>query len=307
MRSRLLAALLTVLGASFGQTGTPQFEVASVKPAGPFVPGSGGGMRGGPGTGDPGRVTFSRATLSDLISQAYDVWSDQVTGPDWLNDRMSNVYTVTATMPPGTTKDEFRLMLRNLLEERFHLALHHETQARQGYELVVGPGGPKLKPWTPPTEATPSPAQPDSRGIPRPAGQGTTISFRMSTSGAPSPIRMSLRETMDGFCRGLGSNINVSMGLPLGSPQPRVVNKTGLPGIYEFTLEFAGSILMPGSLPPPVTAGQPEAPTAADPTEGAPNLFTAVEKQLGLKLQKVKEVPVDVLVIDRAEKVPTEN
>ncbi len=305
MRSRMISAILAVCAAALAQTSaSPKFEVASVKPAGPFVPGSGGGMRGGPGTSDPGRVTFPRATLSDLIGQAYDVWSDQVSGPDWLNDRMSNVYTVTATMPPGTSKEDFRLMLRNLLEERFHVALHHESQSRPGYELVVGPGGPKLKPWTPPDAASPSPAQ---SGSPRPAGPGVTISFRMSTSGAPSPIRMSLRETMDGFCRGLGSNINTSMGLPLGSPQPRVVNKTGLPGLYEFTLEYAGSILMPGSLPPPVATGQPEVPAAADPTEGAPNLFAALEKQLGLKLQKVKEVPVDVLVIDKAEKVATEN
>ena len=57
------------------------FDAASLKLAGPLVPGSQTIWRGGPGTDDPGRFTMPRATLSQLIQQAYDVWSDQVTGP----------------------------------------------------------------------------------------------------------------------------------------------------------------------------------------------------------------------------------
>ena len=94
----------------------------------------------------------------------------------------------------------------------------------------------------------------------------------------------------------------------MGSPQPRVVDRTGLTGIYEFTLEFAGTMpLAPGIVPSAPPADDAGMPIANDPGEGLPNIFTAVEKQLGLKLVKVKDVPVDVLIVDSADKVPTEN
>jgi uncharacterized protein (TIGR03435 family) len=54
-------------------------------------------------------------------------------------------YTISATFPPDTTLAQFQLMLQNLLAERFHLALHHETRASPGYDLVILPGGTKLK------------------------------------------------------------------------------------------------------------------------------------------------------------------
>jgi uncharacterized protein (TIGR03435 family) len=287
-----VAVFLAVCRLTFGQAADSKltFEVASLKPASPPVPGAGGGMRGGPGTADPGRVTFPRATLADLVTIAYDVWSDQITGPDWITNRGEDVYTVTATMPPTTTMDQFRLMLQNLLAERFHLVLHHETQTRAGYELVVANGGPKIKEWTPVADAPPS-----------------KHAFTMFTPGRPAPIRMTIRDSMAGFCRGLGANINMSNGMPMGSPQPRVVDRTRLTGIYEFTLEFAGTVVMSGAMPSAPRGGETGAPVASDPGDGTPNIFTAVEKQLGLKLQKIKNVSVDVLIVDRADRVPTEN
>ena len=119
-----------------------------------------------------------------------------------------------------------------------------------------------------------------------------------------APIRMSHRETMAMFCRGLGADINMSNGTPIGSPQARVVDKTGLSGTYEFTLEFAGSM---GMMPSAPAGSEPGTPLASDPTEGARDIFTAVEKQLGLKLVKVKDIPVDILTVENADKVPTAN
>ena len=149
------------------------FEAASVKPAGPFVPGEMRGMRGGPGTGDPGRITIARATLSDLLARAYDVWLDQISGPAWLNDSSAYAYRIDATLPPNTTTERFRLMLQNLLAERFHLRLHHETKARPGYELVVASGGPKLKEWDPTTNAAAGKFGVDANGFPTlPPGAG---------------------------------------------------------------------------------------------------------------------------------------
>ena len=149
----IVVLFLTAILAAQAADSKLTFEAASVKPAGPFVPGEMGGMRGGPGTGNPGRITIARATLTNLLTRAYDVWFDQVSGPAWLNDGSAYAYRIDATLPPNTTMEQFRLMLQNLLAERFHLRLHHETKLRPGYELVVASGGPKLKEWNPATSA----------------------------------------------------------------------------------------------------------------------------------------------------------
>jgi len=81
-----------------------------------------------------------------------------------------------------------------------------------------------------------------------------------------------------------------------------VVDRTGLTGTYEIRLEFSDGLRTPSLQ----AGGETGAPVASDPGE-APSIFTALEKQLGLKLQRVKDVAVDVLVIDNADKVPTEN
>ena len=86
----------------------------------------------------------------------------------------------------------------------------------------------------------------------------------------------------------------------MNSAQPRVVDRTGLTGAYEFTLEFAGAMVVPGAAPP-----SPQ-DAAADPVD-LPNIFVAVQKQLGLKLVKVNNVPVDMLIVDNADKIPTAN
>ena len=93
-----------------------------------------------------------------------------------------------------------------------------------------------------------------------------------------------------------------------------VNDSTGLTGKYDFELTFApatngvdfmGRGLMPGPLPRP-PGGGPGAPEAALPDDSAPSIFSAVQDQLGLKLES-KKGPVDTLVIDHIEKTPTEN
>jgi uncharacterized protein (TIGR03435 family) len=290
-----LAIVLAACGVAFGQGADPKltFEVASVKQAGAPVRGQGFGVQGGPGTSDPGRITYSRASLGQLVAQAYDVMSDQILGPEWLTDFTNAAYTVTATMPADTTRAQFRIMMQNLLAERFRLKVHRETQLRAGYELTVAPGGLKVKPWVPADAAASE-------------GRQSMMSVMMTTSGRPAPVRLKLRETMEEFCRGLGGHINASNGIPMGGPQPRVVDKTGLPGIYEFALEFAGVMFRP-TAPSVPASSEAGAPAASDPGDGVPNLFKAVEEQLGLKLVKVKDVSVEVIVVDQVDKVPTEN
>ena len=74
----------------------------------------------------------------------------QLSGPKWIGD-YSALFDLTATLPPNTSNQQFQVMLRNLLTERFHLILHHETKAFPGYQLVVANGGPKLKESSPDT------------------------------------------------------------------------------------------------------------------------------------------------------------
>jgi uncharacterized protein (TIGR03435 family) len=112
---------------------------------------------------------------------------------------------------------------------------------------------------------------------------------------------------MEVICRMLGQQISRSNGDPVSGPQPRVIDQTGLPGIYEFTLRFTLAAARRETMPPASAGGEASVPGASDPTGNAIDVFAALEQQLGLKLQKVNAVPVDVLVIDSADKVPTEN
>ena len=134
-----------------GQT----FDAASVKLTGPDVqqPFT---ITGGPGTNDPG-LFRARITMYSLLAKAFDVSTDQITGPAWLRDVAYN-YTLVATMLPNTTKKQFHKMLQNLLVERFHLVFHRETRDFPGYELVVDKGGPKFKEVIPTKDANPGEA-----------------------------------------------------------------------------------------------------------------------------------------------------
>ena len=280
---------------------SPEFEVASVKRSAPPSLGSGmrAGSRGGPGTSDPGQVTYNNVTLKNLLMTAYGVKIYQISGPGWLDTER---YDIVAKMPPGATKEQFALMLQNLLASRFKMTLHHETKNLPLYELVVAKNGPKLKqsvddPNAPPPPPPGTMPAMGKDGVPRvpPGGAmmtGMNGSFRMGAN----------KQSMSKLAEMLTNQV--------GSP---VVDKTGLTGEYDYTLEFSPEGLpgggMPAGLglvgpPPPGAGGPPAANAAGDPN--APSLFTALQQQLGLKLEQ-KKGPLDLLVIDRAEKAPTEN
>ena len=144
-------SLLTAAGQ--GTADTPEFEVASVKPADirdrgplPFLPAPVAelmGFDGGPGTHDPGRIDYHGVSLKMLLARAYKLKSDQISGPGWLG---SERYTIEAKLPPGTDADQLRLMLQKLLAERFRISLHREMKETPVYRLKVAKNGPLLKP-----------------------------------------------------------------------------------------------------------------------------------------------------------------
>lgn len=308
--TRLAAIAAFCANAAFSQTAkTPEFDAASVKPAAPQGDGRMMvGMRGGPGTGDVGHATFTNMSLMNLITKAYDVKEYQVTGPSWLG---AERYDLETTEPADTTKEQFGLMLQKLLADRFHLTLHHESKEFQGYELVVTKGGSKLKESSPedaafdPAKAGP-PSEPgrggplklDAKGFIPLDHPGMLMRFQMNPKGGAIAHMSARAQTLDRLSEMLGNEVK----------RP-VVDKTGLKGKYDFTLEYAAENLpMPGGGPPPPgpPPSGPPAAAAENPDDLAPTITTAIQQQLGLRLD-AKKIQLDVLIIDKADKVPTEN
>jgi uncharacterized protein (TIGR03435 family) len=276
-----LSVLCTLAGlVSLGQS--PTFEVASVKRSTPPPQGARvffGPARGGPGTPDPSQITWTYARLRDLLMTAYDVKEYQVSGPDWLT---SERYDIAVKVPEGATGEQVRLMWQNLLAERFSMKLHHESKEFQVEELVIGKGGPKLKATAldPAALTAPGPPTHDKNGELTGPGNDTTITpnGEAHTVAKGQPL----------------SNLTAMLWRLLSRP---VIDKTGLTGRYDFNLDFKMDLRAMG-------------PAAAAPGDNAPDagsdITSAVEQQLGLRLVAAKAL-LDVLVIDRAEKVPTDN
>ena len=258
---RLALAVFAVAAAS-AQT----FEVVSIKLSGPK---SVVGWEGGPGSKSPERYTYGQATLQTLIITAYDVQDFQISSKIPL-DR--DKFDLTAKMPPSTKKDQFRAMLRNVLADRFHLKTHTESREFPAYELVIAKSGPRLK-----EAGSDTPLPPE--GFPQlPAGKpGITASNTVSNGYAIT--RTTARQVP----------ISLLVRLLRRPGEPPVIDRTGLQGTYDFTLEYAQET--------------PNVDTAAAP---APILASAIQQQLGLQLVR-KKLPFDVVVVDSVDRVPTEN
>jgi uncharacterized protein (TIGR03435 family) len=290
---------ITIAMGAFAQTPAPEkaaFEVASIKPSEPPVPGRGMmmGSNGGPGTKDPGIYRCTNCNLPMMIAQAYDIKFFQLTYPKWMDDVR---FEINAKVPAGATKAQLRLMLQDLLAERFKLALHHDTKEMQVYDLVVAKGGPKLVEHVDKKEETEDTAPPRGGGRgPNLDGDGYPI-IPKSCKGCIMMVgsgkaRMSLQDsTMADLVDMLASQVNKI-----------VYDATGLKGKYDISLTYQ---MQMGGPRGGGAAAAPERPSDVDSDMGIP-LVGAIQPQLGLRLES-KKGPVDMLVIDHAEKAPTEN
>lgn len=92
-------------------------------------------LRGGPGSRDPGRIDWTRVTLTGLLVRTYGLRRDQIAGPGWLDRER---YDIAAKLPPGTDQDRFRQMLQTLLSERFQIQSHRESHISAVYRSLVG-------------------------------------------------------------------------------------------------------------------------------------------------------------------------
>ena len=255
-----IALAMLLLAAASAQS----FEAASVKMSQDQR--ARGKMAGGPGTGDPGQITYTNALLTSVLLRAYNLKTYQLGAPDWMSSRR---YDILAKVPPDTTPEQFRHMLQNLLIERFHMAVHQETQPLQGFELVIARGGTKLK--------TAAAAPPETDGLVlMEAVRGRAVVSQLKAQAQP------LSQLVE--------RLSQEFRMP-------ILDHTGLTALYDFTLEFAPQA--PGAAPPAEVTSEVN-------NDAAPNLMTAVSDQLGLKLNPAK-MPAEVLIVDRADPVPVEN
>lgn len=175
------------------QNAQPAYEVASIKPNN-----SASGSSSSHET--QGQIVMTNQSLKRLIERAYDVKPFQVTGPDWLE---AVHFDITAKYPPDAKRDDRLLMLRTLLEDRFRLAVHHESKDMPGYALVVAKNGFKLKPVEP------------GRASSNSEGNGLVRTL--------TGTKLSMAQLADFMARTLAEI---------------VVDKTGIDGVYDFRLRW---------------------------------------------------------------------
>jgi uncharacterized protein (TIGR03435 family) len=313
-----VAALPALVSAQFlGPAGPPadpnaQFEAASIKP---FDASGSGPVRM---MMAPGRMEASGVPARLLLRQALRVQDYQILNvPDWANTER---YSIVAKAPDGASPAGMPTMMTNLLKDRFKMVTHSETRELPIFNLVLarpdGRLGPSLKPTSPECQAElkarlggPGPgraggaAGPGGPGGPgAPGGPGGAAGF--GRAGGPPPPPDFNQPSPCGSMRMGGGLANASgqqiaqlvTMLAQFSGRP-VVDKTGLTGQYDFDLKWSPD---PGQGAGPLGPPPPGAPAPqVDPD--APNLYTAVQEQLGLKLENAKG-PVDVVVVDRFER-----
>jgi bla regulator protein BlaR1 len=260
------------------------FDVASIKPADPsqrrvsiqFLPG--------------GTFRASGVTLKFLIQDAYDVREFQVSGaPGWSGSEKYDITAKVDDASPNTALkndpskmtteqrqtffEQQRQRIQALLADRFQLKVHRETKEMPIYALVPAKNGPKLKASqadVPPKEGFDGSGQPRGPGIRVGRGQITAVMM---------PLQF------------LAQTLSQQLGRA-------VLDKTGLTGDYDFMLQWTADQGQSAGL----SAEPKDSPPAPD---SGPSIFTAIQEQLGLRLDSEKG-PVDILVIDRVEK-PSEN
>lgn len=250
----------------------PSFEVATVKPS------AADDIRSGPGPLPGGRVTARSVTLKMLMAVAYDVREENISGgPNWIATDRWNIEARPGegSMPPGNWPEfleadqPLTLMLQSLLEDRFQLKVRREAKEAPVYILSVAKNGARMK----------LSAGQDTvgRGVPR------------------GSMRLNPRA---GYLAGNGIAVAKLAGIlsepgVLGRP---VIDRTLMDGLYDFILEWSPE---PG--PGPVAPGVSDPPPAQSTDISGPSIFTAIQEQLGLKLESSKG-PVAVLVVDSVQK-----
>ena len=310
MKKRVVVCVvlaLAIAGVSvFAQSQTPAapatFEVTSVKPSDPNA--SSGLPFSMPSVRPQGAggIAASNIPLRMLVRMAYGLQDFQIVGgPPW---QMTSKFDITAKAPEGTTKAPAELlpMMKALLADRFKLKTHTETRELPVYALVIARSDGKLGADIKPSSSDCSPADTQKRAEELAKGGGAAV-IQMMAKGEPVPCMImpaiNPSNPSAGFgLRGNGQAISALTQLLTQVTGRMVQDKTGLTGLYDFELKFDPQVLL--AMLPQLGINVPAAAAANLPGSDSPALLTALQEQLGLKLDSQKG-PVEVLVIDSAE------
>jgi uncharacterized protein (TIGR03435 family) len=259
----------------------PAFEVASIKAS---VPGRRESM-----TNQPGRFAANNVTLRQLIGFAYrppNAQPPQIAGgPNWMADAQWTIEAKAADGDTATGPEITALRIQSLLEDRFALKIHREMREQPVYALVVDKNGLKISAVDPPPAPVPGQAPP---APPRPGPGGTLPPTFMPAPGG-------IMAGPGTFLASAVSMAQIALVLNRAVDRP-IIDRTNLTGYFNMRLQFAPDAVQ--RTPP-----SPEAPAVNEPA--GPSIFTAIQEQLGLRLEPASS-PMEVLVIDSVQK-PVEN
>lgn len=217
--------------------------------------------RGGGFNLSPGRLNAKNQSLRELVRFAWDLHDYQVSGGPGWVD--TEHYEIVATFPAATTNGQRAQMMQAMLVDRFALAIHHEPKEIPGYALAAGKNGPKLHP-------------PEA------------VEHGMMLGRSPASGQRTLHGTSAKM-----TDLAAILADLLDRP---VEDATGLTGIFDFSMEWT-----PDPVSEVALRKGGDLPEASADSQAGPSIFTALQEQLGLKLE-TRKLPVDAIVIDHAEK-----
>lgn len=217
---------ISVCGFTQGGPPAPAFEVVSIKASAPQPIGSTevSFQR------DPGRLTFTGATVRDVLAKAYSLQPAQISGPAWIDE---DRYDISAKIPAGMGPDQVPAMLQQMMDERFKIVAHRESKEQPVYGLVVAKGGAKLKK---------SGDHPDihTAGAAQIVGEGYSSGRVWNGPGAPPPPPIDRDITSaTGRMKVHGVTLTLFAKNLSGHLDRPVIDMTGIPGEYDF--DFAGN------------------------------------------------------------------
>jgi uncharacterized protein (TIGR03435 family) len=255
----------------------PKFEVASIKEN---KSGNDGGQTSGVNVG---HYTATNIPLYFLVLTSYQLLDHQLAGmPEWTR---STAYDISAGYPPELRPDQSQLrgMVRALLEDRFHLVAHHEMRQLDAYALTLARKDRKLGPQM--SASNTDCARWLAEGRPQIGAGGVSA----IAPGGKRPECLILASRRGTLTAGSKSMLELAVTLQSFVGRP-VIDRTGLAGVFNMDMQWT---------PSPADASAPTGAGAA--TDVGASLFTALQEQLGLKLESTK-ASFDVLVIDRIER-----
>lgn len=275
-----LIACLSAIAVRAAQDADPRFDVVSVK-----------ANRSGDAAGGidivPGRMNAGNVTVRLLVRDAYGVRDRQIVeGPPWAMGEWGSAdhFDIQATMPIDATPETVTGMLRSLLRDRFRLAAHFESRPTAVYALVAPrPAARNLKPADPERCARGA----DDGGSPPPAPRavaGPVGTAPADVTRTPCGMVAFSPGRLTGRSISLEQAAAALANRTAGDVDRPVIDRSGLTGLFDIDLSWT--------------------PLGSGATDG-PSLFTAVQEQLGLRLDS-QQAPMEFLVIDHIER-PTEN